>query len=397
MQIPPNPAKSELKMSGSAGLDNNRNHSQIIEKKIKLEELKCVFCDVKFALDAEDSYFQHLEAKMCNVCSDTFDCNSKLVEHRKLCQKVQVKPKWKCDLCSRILDMKSRGNHKTVRKCKKCGLELACGGIAAKHNVQCKKKKRMQNGKVAVKWTKCNECGDFYSSDKNHLGKEATCHKCKTKFACRSRCLEHQRLVCFKDLTCDFCGLFCVSKTRLETHAKKRNCLNCDHVSCCYKLFNAHKCEESDKETEEEKVSEDENSTVSVEEPVVAPLLIKKCAFCKHLCNSEEAFECHTRQTKCPHCKFPQPCNTLLAHHLNVCRFEGEEPEEFQCGECEKVFKRRHKLESHKRRRHVQRSSILAAEAILGMVEKKIIQTAERNIINKLIVKSEPIPVIDID
>ncbi|XP_059489138.1 PR domain zinc finger protein 5-like [Neocloeon triangulifer] len=307
-----------------------------------------------------------------------------------------ARPNWKCNLCSRFLSSNSIKLHKTFRKCKKCGLKLACGGKAAKHILQCqgKEHKEIKRDKIAVKWNECDKCGDFYSSAKSHFGTASTCYKCKVRFACRGQCLEHQRLKCCKVFICNFCGLFCVTKSRLETHAKERNCSNCDHISCCFNLYNGHECEESD----EEKITEEENLPVLAEEPVVNPLLIKNCAFCNHLCNSAEEFECHTRKIDCPRCGFAQPCNTLLAHHLNVCRFEQGESEKFQCGECEKVFPKRNKLESHMRRRHVQRSSILEdAKTIFGMMEKKITETAEMNIINRLFVKKEHIPVVSID
>ncbi|XP_059488834.1 zinc finger protein 429-like [Neocloeon triangulifer] len=378
-------------------------------------KLKCEFCNTKFNPTAMKSFLSHLTKTKCQSCSEEFDCLNKLSTHRRWhCRnfdenrprrKYQNKKQW-CDLCSRYLICRRKylqEEHKMERKCKKCNLTFACCGLATAHKSNCEggeKKKKLSS--IPKEQNSCTHCKKIYKSERLHFEeKSRSCQNCGEKFDCGGLRSQHEAN-CL--ISCTFCGQLLTKQTQ-ETHKRERRCANCSHVSQCFNLFSQHECSEASdaemevpKEPEEKSVDTDikivkigsVNSKGFYEEPV-KPLVLKKCQFCQIICNSEENFECHTRETDCPRCGFAQPCNTLLAHHLDLCRFEKEKAEVFRCGECDKVFEKKGKLESHKRRRHTR--SRINAEAILAMMVEKKLSEAQRFFVGASFVKHETIDI----
>ncbi|XP_059488733.1 zinc finger protein 823-like [Neocloeon triangulifer] len=383
--------------------------------------LECKVCDKKFNHTDERNYFYHLNPKRCEFCSEIFECSSLFNRHKRwYCPNLpkkdkKIRQKWKCNSCSRfLLSLVNFKKHcKSARKCRKCGEAIACIGLVKVHRLHCpnpskpKQKKIDQQEIISMSWLTCQFCQQFYSSENGHFGKTfINCRKCRQSFDCRGLCTQHE-VQCCDYLNCKPCGKHFSTNVALKTHTVLRRCKYCTHASECYSKFRQHLCPETPMETKKiqeipitpEEVSEvnpekDEEEIIQIEYKVFKEEQIKECRFCQSVCNSVENFECHTRQTDCPRCGFPQPCNTLLAHHLDMCRFVKKQEHQFRCAECEQKFDKKHQLDSHQKRCH---SNSRLGEKILDLLLGRAASETQRRVIENVLVKKEPVDVIEIE
>ncbi|XP_059489031.1 zinc finger protein 540-like [Neocloeon triangulifer] len=313
------------------------------------KELKCKFCNMKFRPSATESFLNHCTKTQCMACSEEFECAMKMTTHRRWhCpdfdenrprRKYQNKKLW-CDLCSRHLICRRKylqEKHKTERKCKKCNLTFACCGLATAHksgsNCEGGEKKKTLSS-IPKEQNSCTHCKKNYKSERLHFEvKNRSCLICSKTFKCSGLRIKHQA-ECF--FSCAFCGQTTKNKNQHGKHKRERRCPNCSHVSQCFNLFSQHECSETSDDLMEvpknEPAEDEEIKIVHIRSLNLKEFhgeLLTKCHFCQILCNSVENFECHTRQTDCPRCGFAQPCNNLLAQHLDLCQFEREEPANF--------------------------------------------------------------------
>ncbi|XP_059488896.1 uncharacterized protein LOC132204418 [Neocloeon triangulifer] len=161
----------------------------------------------------------------------------------------------------------------------------------------------------------CKLCPYFYRSPASHFNSvRRSCRNCKRRFECKGLCHQHE-LICCDFLKCKSCGKhLCSSNSRL-VHTKKRTCVHCSQVIECCVQFKHHVCPEQVQSSKSEEPEQPEPPRI---EPGPDEMDLQ-CRFCLFLCKDRDVYECHTRQTDCPRCGFAQPCNALLAQHLNMC------------------------------------------------------------------------------
>ncbi|XP_059489002.1 zinc finger protein 320-like isoform X2 [Neocloeon triangulifer] len=372
----------------------------------------------------------------------TFDLLLELSAKNKTPEAEEPKGKTKkkflqCEACSEffLCTEEEHQKHKQEKNCQKCGSLFRCAELLKIHESyqNCKPEERTVSAFSAKKKrSACEFCHKVYRSEAHHFStRHSTCIQCKKKFQCRGLYVEH-KAECCKFLQCQGCGRNMSSKSSLKDHRKERPCRKCPYVSECVKQFRQHRHQGCSEEIQDEvgksieDVVQEEDKTVSGEEemeipvipveeeqiseceevaaveieveevlqikPQVQALLLKKCQFCSMLCTTEDIFANHVQSTECPRCGIEQPCNALLAQHMNTC--SDDRRTEIRCPECDKMVKSRRKLESHRRRRHW----------LSQMLDDRILQLLEqrrggqvRGQVSGVVVKSDPADVIIIE
>ncbi|XP_059488869.1 zinc finger protein 69-like [Neocloeon triangulifer] len=314
-----------------------------------------------------------------------------------------------CKLCKEMISgLQDFQKHTLKKKCSKCRTVLSCDGLAriheAYHRRHPEKPKRTAASKNLVGSKVCQFCNHPFNSDKKHFGRiESTCSNCRKKFECGGLCLQHKSQCNLVE--CKICSKTFFSESSLQIHARQRRCPKCMFASECFVQFVQHQCSEAEMKVEqpkeEPKVSKEEvdmENYVEDEEisdhqkPQVEALLLKKCHFCSMLCTTEDIFANHVQSTECPRCGIEQPCNALLAQHMDTC--SDDRRSEIRCPECNKKMKSRRKLESHKRRRHWRPQ--LLDKRILELLEQRRGGEVQGQVFG-VVVKNDPDDVITIE
>ncbi|XP_059489199.1 putative zinc finger protein 727 [Neocloeon triangulifer] len=274
--------------------------SSVIEieppKKMKIEKPssdRCTFCTKKFKPGEIPKLEDHLKNNKCSICNRTFMCQSRLATHQKL-----------STTCSEGISSSSTGHrrcsfckksfarlisHVRNRRCGKCECEFRCFGLFLRHKKTCQKTAK----------NRCMFCQDVLLSYKEHYEQNRKCNICRAELSCATLYHEHAAVCSAENaaFVCKKCKKPLSSKQNLQKHKQLRICDKCSIRTNCYNDFSIHlqNCNE-----------------------IIRP----KCNFCATEQDSEHALENHSRSVNCPRCGFEQACSTLLARHLDVCRFD---------------------------------------------------------------------------
>ncbi|XP_059488454.1 zinc finger protein 527-like [Neocloeon triangulifer] len=262
----------------------------------------------------------HVGPKRCHKCKKNLSCVGFLEEHiadghpSGDTDDEDARPGTvKCEHCGwKFAHQIHLDAHRRKVKCPRCPLKFECRAQLEAH--------------LAEETVQCRVCRKKYHSAAEVLQHESQtkCTKCGNGFKCETFLKNHVRYCSRKTkassapvkLDCDFCKKKLLSAGTYLKHVRERTCKTCGESSQCFALFCQHNmCE---KTTEIQKQMKE-----PVEEP---PLKIvpagTNCPYCKQICPTAVALTLHTAPSECPRCRYVQPCNTLLAKHLDMCRFK---------------------------------------------------------------------------
>ncbi|XP_044734911.1 gastrula zinc finger protein XlCGF46.1-like [Chrysoperla carnea] len=297
-------------------LDNSFNYG-VITKEEPEEDSKEI-CNNE--LNEDD----HGDKKYnCQDCTDKFVSKVELTSHYK---KLHLKPRIKCEFCSKVyLSLSAFRNHlyHPKNRCKICLKEFECNNEFVSHMKDC---------------ITCKKCGERY------------CHSVHDSHTC----LKLQEKPC---MLCPCCGKTFAEKWNFEQHMirhkneRSHQCKICDSKFNTSNLLKVHLIAHTNEKPHEcEVCKKSYKYASSLRRHKVSHTNYRiPCNFCDKLWKSKDTLRKHQlvhtgeRKFVCTYCSKPFGRYDNLQMHLRI--HTGEKP--FVCDKCGTGFSAKHVLRGH--------------------------------------------------